>query len=68
MHGRTARQERHRHSRRALGETGIGRLKANCEGRLLARAFGAQCKEVAIHVRVASRQISTAKPNAVRST
>jgi hypothetical protein len=59
-------QERHRYGRRALGETAIGRVKANCEGRLHGRAFGAQCKEAAIHIRVANRQIVTAKPATIR--
>jgi hypothetical protein len=67
-HGRMAWQERHRYGRRALRETGVGRLKANCEGRLHARAFGAQCKEAAIHVRVANRRVLTAKPVTVRVT
>jgi hypothetical protein len=61
-------QERHRYGRRVLGETGIGRLKPNCDGRLHALTFGAQCKEAAIHVRVANRQIATAKPVTVRAT
>jgi hypothetical protein len=59
-------QERPRHGRRALGETAIGRVKANGGGRLHTRTFGAQRKEAAIHVRVANRQISTAKPVTVR--
>jgi hypothetical protein len=66
--GRMVWQERHRYGRRALGETAIGRVKANCDGRLHARIVGAQCKEAAIQVRVTNRQISTAKPVSVRAT
>lgn len=61
-HGRMAWQKRHGYGRQALGETGIGRIKSNCDGRLHARTYGAQCKEIAIQVRVANRQIATAKP------
>lgn len=67
-HGRMAWQKRHDYGLRSLVETGIGRIKGISGGKLMARTFGAQRKEVATHIAALNRMIHATKPNTIRIT
>ena len=66
-HGRMAWQKRTEYGLRSLAETGIGRIKSFNGGKLTARTFGAQRKEIAIQIAMLNRMIRTAKPNTIRA-
>ena len=59
-------QKRHRYGKRSLVETAISRIKSINGGRLTSRTFGAQQKEVAIHIKIANRNMTLARPVSVR--
>jgi hypothetical protein len=61
-HGRIAWQRNHGYGKRSLAETAISRIKRINGGRLTSRTFGAQQIEVAIHVKIANRQMRIANP------
>lgn len=50
-------QRRHGYGKRSLVETAISRIKGINDGRLTPRTFGAQQNEVAIHIKIANRNI-----------
>jgi hypothetical protein len=60
--GRMAWQRRHGYGKRSLVETAISRLKRINGGRLFSRTLGAQQIEVAIHIKIASRNMTLARP------
>ena len=64
--GRMAWQKRHRYGKRSLVETAISRIKSINGGRLTSRTFGAQQNEVAIHIKIANRNMTLARPVSVR--
>jgi hypothetical protein len=64
--GRMAWQKRHGYGKRSLVETAISRIKRINGGRLTSRTFGAQKNEVAIHITIANRNITLARPVSVR--
>jgi uncharacterized protein YceK len=64
--GRMAWQRRHGYGRRFLVETAISRIKRINGGRLTSRTFGAQQNEVAIHVKIANRNMMLARPQSER--
>ena len=64
--GRMAWQRRHGYGRRSLVETAISRIKRINGGRLTSRTFGAQQNEVAIHVKIANRNMMLARPQSER--
>jgi hypothetical protein len=59
-------QRRHRYGKRSLAETAISRIKRINGGRLSSKTFGAQQNEVAIHVKIANRNMTLARPVSVR--
>jgi hypothetical protein len=59
-------QRRHGYGRRFLVETAISRIKRINGGRLTSRTFGAQQNEVAIHVKIANRNMMLARPQSER--
>jgi hypothetical protein len=65
-HGRMAWQRRHCYGKRSLVETAISRIKRINGGSLTSRTFGAQRNEVAIHIKVANRNMTLAHPNSER--
>jgi len=65
-HGRMAWQKAQGYGRRSLVETAISRLKGSGGGRLSARSFEAQRKEIATRISAANRAILHAKPVTVR--
>jgi IS5 family transposase len=64
--GRMAWQRRHGYGRRSLVETAISRIKRINGGRLTSRTFGAQQNEVAIHIKIANRNMLLARPQSQR--
>lgn len=61
-HGRMAWQRRHDYGKRSLAETAISRIKNINDGRLTSRTFGAQQNEIAIHIKIANRNMLLARP------
>jgi hypothetical protein len=59
-------QRRHGFGRRSLVETAISRIRRINGGRLTSRTFGAQQNEVAIHVKIANRNMMLARPQSER--
>jgi hypothetical protein len=59
-------QRRHRYGRRSLVETAISRVKRINGGGLTSRTFGAQQTEVAIHIKIANRNMMLARPQSER--
>jgi hypothetical protein len=64
--GRMAWQKRHGYGRRSLVETAISRIKRINGGQLTSRTFGAQQNEIAIHITIANRNMTLARPVSVR--
>ncbi|WP_235984407.1 IS5 family transposase [Mesorhizobium neociceri] len=62
LHGRMAWQKRHGYGRRSLVETAISRIKRINDGRLKSRTFGPQQNEIAIHIKIANRNMIIARP------
>lgn len=60
--GRITWQRRHGYGKRSLVETAIFRIKRINGGRLTARTFGVQQNEVAIHIKIANRNMQVATP------
>jgi transposase len=60
--GRMAWQKRHGYGKRSLVETAFSRLKRINGGGLTSRTFGAQQNEIAIHVKIANRNMLLARP------
>jgi hypothetical protein len=60
--GRMAWQRRHGYGKRSLVETAISRIKRINDGRLTSRTFGAQQNEAAIHIKIANRNMTLARP------
>ncbi|OYR24989.1 IS5 family transposase [Brucella grignonensis] len=52
----------HGYGKRSLVETAISRIKRINDGRLTSRTFGSQQNEVAIHIRIANRNMAIARP------
>ena len=65
-HGRMAWQKNNDYGLRSLAETGVGRIKRLNGGKLTARTFGAQRREIAIQIAALNRMIRAAKPTTVR--
>jgi len=63
--GRMAWRTRHRYGKRSLVETAISRIKRISGGRLSARTFGARQNDAAIHLRIAKRNMTLARPVSV---
>jgi hypothetical protein len=61
-HERMVWQKRHGYGRLAPVETAISRIKRINGGRLTSRTFGAQQHEVAIHIKIANRNMTLARP------
>lgn len=61
-HGRMAWQRRHGYGKRSLVETVISRIKRINDGKLTSRTFGAQQNEIAIHIKIANRNMLVATP------
>jgi hypothetical protein len=59
-------QRQHRYGRRSLVETAISRVKRINGGRLTSRTFGAQQNEVALHIKIANRNMLLARPQSQR--
>ena len=59
-------QRRYGYGRRLLVETAISRIKRINGGRLTSRTFGAQQNEVAIHIKIANRNMLLARPQSQR--
>lgn len=59
-------QRRHGYGKRSLVETAISRVKTINGGRLTSRTFGAQQNEVAIHINIANRNMTIARPQSER--
>jgi hypothetical protein len=66
QHGRMAWQKRHGYGKRSLVETAIARIKRINGGRLTSRTFGAQQNEIAIHIKIANRNMTLARPQSER--
>ena len=62
----SAMMRQHRYGRRSLVETAISRVKRINGGRLTSRTFGAQQNEVAIHIKIANRNMLLARPQSQR--
>ncbi|MHA6688518.1 IS5 family transposase [Mesorhizobium sp. A556] len=62
LHGRMAWQRRHEYGKRSLVETAISCIKRINDGHLTSRTFGAQQNEVAIHIKIANRNMVLARP------
>jgi hypothetical protein len=59
-------QQRHGYGKRSLVETAISRIRRINSGRLTSRTFGGQQNEVAIHITIANRNMTLARPVSVR--
>jgi len=59
-------QRQHRYGRRSLVETAISRVKRINGGRITSRTFGAQQNEVALHIKIANRNMLLARPQSQR--
>jgi hypothetical protein len=55
-------QRRHGYGKRSLVETAISRIRRINGGRLNSRTFGAPQNEVAIHITIANRNMTIARP------
>jgi hypothetical protein len=66
QHGRMAWQRRHGYGKRSLVETAISRIKRLNGGHLTSRTFGAQQNEVALHIKIANRNMTIARPASER--
>jgi hypothetical protein len=66
VRGRIAWQKLHGYGRRSLVETAISRIKRINGGRLTSRTSGAQQTEVAIHIKIANRNMILARPVSIR--
>ena len=64
--GRMAWQRRHGYGTRSLVETAIFRIKRINGGRLTSKTFGAQQTEIALHIKIANRNMMLARPVSVR--
>lgn len=64
--GRMAWQQRHGYGKRSLVETAISRIKRINDGRLTSRTFGAQQNEIALHIKIANRNVTLARPTSER--
>lgn len=62
LHGRMAWQKRHGYGKRSLVETAISRIKGINDGKLTSRTFGSQRNEIAIHLKIANRNMILARP------
>lgn len=60
--GRIAWQRRLGYGKRSLVETVISRIKKINDGRLTSRTFGSQHNEIAIHIKIANRNMLVARP------
>ncbi len=60
--GRIEWQRRHGYGKRSLVETAISRIKKITGGCLTSRTFGSQQNEVAIHIKIANRNMQVARP------
>ena len=60
-HGRMAWQQRHGYGKRSLVENAISRIKRINDGRLTSRTFGSQQNEIAIHIKIANRNLLVAR-------
>ena len=58
-------QKCHRYGKRSLVETAISRIKRINVGCLSSRTFGARQNEVAIHIKIANRNMTLARPVSV---
>ena len=61
-HGRMAWQRRHGYGKRSLVETAFSRIKTINDGRLTSRTFGSQQNEIAVHIKIANRNMLMARP------
>ena len=61
-HGRMAWQRRHGYGKRSLVETAFSRIKTINDGRLTSRTFGSQQNEIAVHIKIANRNMLIARP------
>jgi Transposase DDE domain len=61
-YGRMAWQQRHGYGKRSLVENAISRIKRINDGRLTSRTFGSQQNEIAIHIKIANRNMLVARP------
>jgi len=61
-HGRMAWQRRHGYGKRSLAETAFSRIKTINDGRLTSRTFGSQQNEIAVHIKIANRNMLIARP------
>ena len=61
-HGRMAWRQRHGYGKRSLVENAISRVKRINDGRLTSRTFGSQQNEIAIHIKIANRNMLVARP------
>lgn len=60
--GRIAWQRRLGYGKRSLVETAISHIKKINDGRLTSRTFGSQHNEIAIHIKIANRNMLVARP------
>jgi hypothetical protein len=60
--GRMAWQRRYGYGKRSLVETAISRIKRINGGRLASRTFGSQRNEIALHIKIANRAMTIARP------
>ena len=65
-HGRMAWQRRHGYGKRSLAETAFSRIKTINDGRLTSRTFGSQQNEIAVHIKIANRNMLIARPMSER--
>ena len=65
-HGRMAWQRRHGYGKRSLAETAFSRIKTINDGRLTSRTFGSQHNEIAVHIKIANRNMLIARPMSER--
>ena len=63
--GRMAWQRRHGYGKRSLVETAISRIKRINGGRLTSKSFGTQQTEVALHIKIANRNMTLARPTSM---
>jgi hypothetical protein len=61
-HGQMAWQQRHGYGKLSLVENAISRVKRINDGRLTSRTFGSQQNEIAIHIKIANRNMPVARP------
>jgi hypothetical protein len=64
--GRMAWQRRHGYGQCSPVETALSRIKRINGRRLTSRTFGAQQNEVAIHIKIANRNMPLARPKSQR--